>query len=121
MRLTAHDQRVGTVAAFAPVTDLRALSEFEGLKGNPSNRPLGLIEYADRLAGRNLWLIIGDRDNRVGTRHTVDLALEVSRRAALKTLATRVEFHVEPSEGHQLPEGSYQRAAEWLLDQAGIE
>ena len=121
LRLAAHDQRVGALAAFAPVTDLRALSEFEGLEGNPLARPLGLIEYADQLAGCNLWLIIGDRDDRVGTRHTVNLALEVSSRAALQTLPTRVELHVEPSEGHRLPEGAYQRAGKWLLDQAGIE
>ncbi len=121
LRLAAHDQRVGAVAAFAPVTDLRALSEFEGLKGNPSGRPLGLIEYAEQLAGHNLWLIIGDRDDRVGTRQTVNLAMEVSKRAALKKLATRVELHVEPSEGHGLPEGVYQRAGEWLLNQAGID
>ncbi len=120
MQLAAHDHRVGAVAAFAPVTDLRALSEFEGLEGNPSAQPLGLIEYADELAGRNLWLIIGDRDDRVGTQHTVDLALEVSRRSAQKTLTTRVELHLEPTEGHQVPEGAYQRAAKWLLDQVGI-
>ena len=51
LRLTAHDQRVGAVAAFAPVTDLRALSEFEGLKGNPSNRPPG-TDRIRRPAGR---------------------------------------------------------------------
>ncbi len=121
MQLAAHDQRVDAVAAFAPVTDLRALSEFEGLKGSPSAQPLGLLEYAGKLAGRNLWMIIGDRDDRVGTRHTVNLALEVSKRAAEEKLTTRVELHVEPAEGHQLPPGSYQRAAKWLLDQAGIE
>ena len=66
-------------------------------------------------------MIIGDRDDRVGTRHTVNLALEVSKRAAEEKLTTRVELHVEPAEGHQLPPGSYQRAAKWLLDQAGIE
>ena len=121
MQLAAHDQRVGSVAAFAPVTDLRALSEFDGFKKGALARPLGLIEYADKLAGRNLWLIIGDRDNRVSTQHTVDLALEVSRRSAQKALTTRVELHLEPTEGHQVPEGAYQRAAKWLLDQAGIE
>ena len=103
------------------MTDLRALSEFDGFKKGALARPLGLIEYADKLAGRNLWLIIGDRDNRVSTQHTIDLALEVSRRSAQKALTTRVELHLEPTEGHQVPEGAYQRAAKWLLDQAGIE
>ena len=121
MRLAAHDQRVGAIAVFAPVTDLRALSEFEGLAGNPSSQPLGLLEYAENLAGRNLWLIIGDRDDRVGTRHAVNLALKVSKRAAEEKLTTRVELHVEPAAGHQLPAGAYQRAAKWLLAQAGIE
>ena len=35
MGLAAHYQRVGAVAPFAPVTDLCALSEFDGFKKGP--------------------------------------------------------------------------------------
>ena len=121
MRLAAGDERVAAVAAFSPVTDLRALREFEGLEKQEVQPSLQLIEHAQELAKCNLWLIIGDNDQRVSTDSTVKLALEVSKVASRQRLSARVELRVEPAKGHRVPKGAYQRAGQWLLRQAGIK
>ena len=58
---------VKCVAAFAPVTDLLALREFRGMEKHAATRSLAIINYADKLAGRPIWLCIGNQDDRVDT------------------------------------------------------
>ena len=118
MHLGAADSRVRAVAAFAPVTDLAALREFQDLQDDPLTRSLALAAKAEKLAARDLWIIIGHQDERVGTGAAMELVLAVSRAAASLRTGTEVQLHVEPAEGHRVPEGGYRRAAKWLLRQA---
>ena len=74
LHFAASDARVKCVAAFAPVTDLAVLSEFDGVGQKLSVRALALTEQTKNLAGRNIWLVIGDRDKRVGTDSAIDFA-----------------------------------------------
>jgi esterase FrsA len=67
LRLAAEDPRVSAVAAFAPVTDWRILKEFAAQKAAPTVAALALSRFADRLAGRRVFLAIGNLDLRVGT------------------------------------------------------
>ena len=118
LHLGAADSRVRAVAAFAPVTDLAVLLEFQDLEDDPLTRSLALVTKAEELAARNLWIIIGHQDGRVGTQQAMELALAVSREAVSRKTGTRVQLQVEPSDGHRVPEGGYSRAAQWLLRQA---
>lgn len=118
MHLAAADSRVKSVAALAPVTDLAKLREFRGMEELPLTRSLDLVGQADELAARNLWIIIGDRDERVSTQRAMELALAVSQASVSQQTGTWLQFHVEAADGHRVPEGAYRRAAKWLLRQA---
>ena len=76
------------------------------------------MEKAEALAARDLWIIIGDRDERVSTQRAIELALAVSRAAVSRKTGSRLEFRVEFADGHRVPEGAYRRASQWLLRQA---
>jgi dienelactone hydrolase len=105
------NRHIGAIAAFAPVTDLRALSEFAGQRENPLAKRLALIEAADQLADRSVWCIIGSADERVDTRKAVAFA------AALKASGAKAEhrFKLVETPGHSaLPEW-HDEAAAWLL------
>lgn len=116
MQFAAHDERVKCVAAFAPVTDLAALSEFRGIAKEPIVEKLSLSSRAAALAGRPVWIVIGDRDDRVGTDKAIAFARRLSAVSREKGVSSRVELQVrsEPR-GHTTPPGSSARAAEWIL------
>jgi dienelactone hydrolase len=117
MQMAAVEPRIRATAAFAPVTNLMALREFDGATNVKHVAGLSLHERAKQLAGRSLWLIIGDRDARVGTddciafaRRVTTLSLEASERADVTLI-------VQPEpKGHTSPEGAPEKAAAWILD-----
>jgi pimeloyl-ACP methyl ester carboxylesterase len=118
----AHDPRVKCVAAFAPVTELAALREFQGAEKNALVQSLTLNRQAEKLAGRAVWIIIGDQDERVGTDHAIDLARRVTRASLAKKLPSRVDLHVvaEPR-GHTTPAGAPELSASWIRRQIEAE
>lgn len=115
MHFAAYDQRVKCVAAFAPVTDLAALREFADQKQHPLVKGLCLHNQAAALAGRPVWIVIGDRDDRVSTQRAIDLATQLSAAARGRDMTSHVELHVisEPR-GHTTPPGSSRLAADWI-------
>lgn len=109
IQFAVHDQRVQAAAGFAPVTDLRALSEFRGLDDNPLAKKLSLENQAAALAGRRVWIGIGDQDQRVST----DRAIACAR--AMTAAKVRTTFHLLPEpRGHTTPRGSAELAADWI-------
>jgi len=111
----AHDPRVKCAAGFAPATDLAALSEFKGKEQHPLVKRLSVLSQADRLAGRSVWIIIGDQDERVGTHHAIELAQGITAASLAKKVPSRVELHVMPEpRGHTTPRGASQLAADWI-------
>lgn len=119
--LAAGDSRIRQVAAFAPVTDLGALTEFAGMQGDSRVRNLAATRLADPLHDRGIWLIIGTTDFRVGTRDTILFADRLIEAAIAHGRKPDVELHLEPSEGHRVPLRSYARAAEWMLRQFDVK
>jgi dienelactone hydrolase len=118
VHFAAADPRVRCVAAFAPVTDLAALSEFRGVGDDPFVQSLSLERQAHALAERPIWLVIGDRDERVGTDRAIQFARRVTTAALEAQRSPRVELHVLPEpKGHTTPVGSAERAAAWLEQQ----
>jgi pimeloyl-ACP methyl ester carboxylesterase len=105
----AGNPSIRAVAAFSPVTDLLALSEFAGQEANPLVRRLALTKAADNLADRAAWITIGDADERVGTDKAVEFASALPQ-AMLQVVAT--PGHSSASEWHD-------KAAEWMATVCG--
>lgn len=108
------DPRLKCVAAYAPVTDLAALSEFRGGEDLPIVKRLALVKHADVLAERPVWIIIGDRDVRVSTDRAIALARKISAVAVAQNVTPRVDLHVLSSPGHTTPPGAAEQSAAWI-------
>lgn len=118
LQFAAHDPRVKCAAAYAPVTELTALREFRGFEEDALVRSLALHEQAENLAGRAVWIIIGDRDERVGTDHAITLARRITKAALGQGHNSRVDLHVlAESRGHTTPAGAAAQSAEWIRRQ----
>ncbi len=116
LHYVAHDSRIRGGAVVVPVTDLAALLEFAGMQMHPAVRALALNKQAEKLADRSIFVLMGDRDARVGTGAAIQFAQAVWKVAAERGLRTGVELHVLPElGGHAHPAGSHQQAAEWIL------
>ena len=104
IHFAAHDARVKCAVGFAPVTDLAALSEFRAIPEHPLVARLSLINQADRLAGRPVWVVIGDRDDRVGTNKAFEFLNRLNAVAREKNIPSQTELHIisEPR-GHTTP------------------
>lgn len=121
MHFTAFDSRVKCVAAFAPVTDLIVLREFHGAEGNALVASRSVSEQAGQLANRPVWIVIGDRDERVGTDNAIALARKITALALSKGLNAAVELHVQPEPiGHTTPSGAAEGAATWIHQQVEL-
>ena len=118
MHFAAFDDRVGAVAAFAPVTDLLMLREFGGAEENEIVNQYRFTELANRLAGRPVWIVIGDQDQRVGTDAAIAAARAITRASLERNVTSRVTLHVLPEpRGHTTPKGSVALAATWIRAQ----
>jgi dienelactone hydrolase len=110
----AADPRIRAIITFAPVTDLIALSEFSGLWNHAPTRALNTIHLAARLAGRPIWMCIGNNDDRVNT----DYAIQFSRRVVEASIAAGkhpdIEMVLQTSKGHTIAPESHGHAADWL-------
>ena len=113
---------MSVVAAFAPVTDLLVLREFDGTDEVSVVNELATEKLADRLRSKSVWIIIGDRDERVGTDEAIATARAITRAALNHGQSSQVELHVLPEpKGHTTPQGAAAMAATWIYQQHQIE
>jgi hypothetical protein len=120
VRLMAADARIVAVAALAPVTDWRELREFAAVKDRSELATLTLDRFADLLAGRRLFVAIGNSDSRVGTAACVSFVgalCEGERSRGLERSRLRFEL-VDDSPGHTLAPHWRRQAVQFLLDEA---
>ena len=119
LRLAAECPHVAGVAAYAPVTDWQVLSEFAALSQRADVAAMALVHWAPRLAGRPVWIGMGNHDPRVGTTQCLEFATAVA--AAERDLGCPSAFclHVVPEDGHSLSASWRQRGADYLLEVAG--
>jgi hypothetical protein len=110
----AEEPRVGWAAAFAPVSDLLVVTEFRGLEKNPLTRSLALVEHANKLAGRPVWVCIGNNDARVGTDQLIAFTRKVVETSLADKKRALVELHVMPSIGHSIHDTAHEEVAAWL-------
>lgn len=114
LHASAADPRLKCVVLYSPVTSLPALLEFEDAEPTKLLRELDLASIADALVQRDIWLTIGDHDERVDTDAAVQFARRVSDAAAMLKVPGRVELHVCPADGHTTPAGAAQESAQWI-------
>ena len=125
LHFAAIEPRVGSVVAFAPVTDLLALREFQGTRDQAAARSLDVMELAPKLAGRRLFIQMGHNDERVGGGHAIDFALRVMKLSPyhMKPLQgiwskDALKLVITPSEsrnGHTTYDRAHHDAAAWIL------
>ncbi len=115
----AAEPRLGAVVAFAPVSDLLVLTEFRGMENHVATKSLALSHHADKLAGRAVWVCIGNHDLRVGTDHLIAFTRKVVEASLAQKKTAPVELHVMPSIGHSIHPTAHDEAAVWIAGQWG--
>ena len=106
LHFAAAEPRVRAAAAFAPVTRLRALGEFDGVKNPDAADALSLVNVSPKLTDKHIVLYIGENDRRVGTEHAIQFA---------RTLPA-LELHVTKTEGHRVLPIAHTEAAEFIAE-----
>lgn len=102
MRLAAADPRITAVAALAPVTDWRALSEWTAVSHRPEVAVLALEQWVTQLSRKTILLYIGNQDERVSTAACVRLGLRLFEIEATSERPSSTELHVVEAVGHGL-------------------
>lgn len=116
IRLAAEDARIQGAVGLAPVTDWRALTEFGPMRNTPQLAAAALDHWAARLAGRPVFMAIGNHDDRVGTDCCVRFALRLFEAEQPRYPVTSLhELHVVPQKGHTLSDEWRTAGAQWLL------
>jgi dienelactone hydrolase len=121
LRLAAADSRISAVAALAPVTDWRELREFAAVREVPAVAALALENYAVSLAGRPVYMALGNADQRVGTAAYARLVQRLAGIEADRGLATSrlCLLIVDDSPGHTLADRWSAEAARFLIAHGG--
>ncbi len=125
LHFAAVEPRIGTVVAFAPVTDLLTLQEFQGTRNKAAARSLDVMKLAPKLAGRRVFIQMGHNDLRVGGRHAIDFGLRLMKLSPyhMKPLqgiwsGDAMKLVITPSEspnGHTTYDRAHHDAAAWIL------
>jgi hypothetical protein len=118
-RLMAEDDRLNIGGGFAPVTDWRDLSEFHGHRDMDVVADLRLPLIVGKLAGKKIYLAIGNHDDRVGTLSCAQFFLDLNEANRVRGFdRSLVDFFITPDVGHTCGPEWYQRGIEILLESA---
>ena len=118
-RLMAADDQLNIGGGFAPVTDWRDLSEIHDKRERKEIADLRLSLFADKLAGKKIYLSISSHDERVSTLSCCQLFLDLNAANQKKGFdRTLVDFFVTPDIGHTCGVEWYERGIKILLDAA---
>lgn len=119
LRFMAAEPRLSGVAVYAPVTDWRDLTEFAADKTNPGVAELNIANYADKLAGRPLSVVIGNHDTRVNTASCCRFYIALQDASARKKVDdTGLNFRVLDTPGHSSQPAWYAESAAFLIKAA---
>ena len=120
LRLAAADTRIAGVAGLGPVSDWRHLREFALVREQPNLALLALDQWADALAGRAVFLAIGNSDGRVSSAACVRFGLRLAEiEEARQMTNSLLQLHVVAADGHSLGVDWRTAGAEFLLAQVG--
>ncbi len=117
LHFAAAEPRVKAIVCVSPVTNPLVLREFAGLKADQT-AGIDAGSLADRLAGRPIWISIGNRDERVGTDDCIATCRRLAAASRKKNpdAVCPVELIVAPSKGHSAIDNAYTLAARFISD-----
>lgn len=116
LQFAAYDPRIKSVVAFCPVTNLFALREFYGMKQENIPESFNIDNCVTALSKKDVLLITGDNDHRVGTDLTIRLARNISKASIFGNHRGDIELVVKSEpKGHTIPEGTVDLATSWIL------
>jgi dienelactone hydrolase len=121
LHFAAAEPRIRVVTAISPVTNPLALSEFVGVT-QEQVAAISIDSLADRLAGRTIWLSIGNDDKRVSTDDCISLSRKLvaaTRRLKPDLKTVPVELIIGPSFDHHAIGDATLLEAEFLRKQLG--
>jgi hypothetical protein len=100
------------------VTNPLALTEFAGV--TPAQVAAMSLDdgVLEKLAGRTVWISIGNSDDRVSTDDCIQFTrrlVATNRRLQPKVNLIPVHLHIGVSAGHRSPDDAYVSAADFLL------
>jgi dienelactone hydrolase len=113
----ATEGRVRAIVAVAPVADLRVLPEFNGMENHELTQAVALDNVAGKLAGRAIWMCIGNHDERVSTDNCIRFSRRIVAASIAQRLPANVELHVTTAVGHGTHPTAHDEAAVWLRKQ----
>ena len=116
----ASDPRIKAAGGISPVTRLTALREFSTTSQLEKAEQLAVARLASKLAGRAIWLSIGNNDERVNTDDAIAFTRAVVRAAAQPdkpNAVIPVTLLVAPSQGHSNIDQAHELLATWLINQ----
>ncbi len=115
-RLMAADEQFKIGGGFAPVTDWRDLSEFGPQRDSKQIADLRLSLLADKLAGKKIFLSIGNHDERVSTLSCCHFFLDLNAANQKRGFdPSLVDLFVTPDLGHTCGDEWFERGMEILL------
>jgi len=115
----AADPRVKCVVCLSPVTNLPAVYEFKGMENDPIVNSLALVNIADKLVGRPIWVSIGNNDQRVSTDEAIAFTRKLVELSTTRGKVPNVELLVYSAEGHHCTPESLAQAAKWVKSALG--
>lgn len=118
MHWAARDKRVKCIVAMAPITELNVVDEFRSMRHPELADSASTYRLVNQLVGRNMWIAIGDCDERISTDSTIAFARQLSTAAAKRQIASCVDLHVlSDPRGHSLPASVAKLSASWVVEQ----
>lgn len=119
LRLLAADDSLHIGGAFSPVTDWRALREFDGFEDRDEVSAMAVSNYIEGLVGKQIFMVIGNHDDRVGTAECAALFVDLhAANQAADIDPAKVDLFLTTDPGHKCSKPWYQLGAQTLLDAA---
>ena len=121
--VAAGDRRVKAAAGISPLINPMVLREFAGTREPARAERLSIRHIAPQLAGRAVWVSIGNYDLRVDTDQVIAFTRDVVRSAAQgkqRDPLIPVELVVAPTAGHRKIDRAHELLADWILKQFGM-
>jgi hypothetical protein len=100
-----------------------ALREFQGIANPRAAERLSLSGIAPHLAGRPIWVSIGNQDARVGTDRAIAFTrtmVAIESRGQSPDAVIPVDLLVAPTAGHTKIDRAHEILAEWMLRRFGM-
>lgn len=120
LHFAAVDGRPRWIGAIAPLTDVTLIREFVGAEYCAAARAVSVHHLADRLAGKAVWICIGNDDRRVSTESAIAFSRRLVEANKIRGLKADVELHVLNYDGHLSTIADHDALFNWLYSKVNL-